>query len=831
MEAVSAWPPYYRRLVPTELRALIPYEFRRLLKWGLGAIDPIIQVHELSHRLNDLGFVERAQDDLDRFTEGSDASVRQRASWFLAVWHANQRSSEGAAAALALLDRHHDALADLDVHRKEAVLRSECYATLGDIEAAHAGIAAALETEQHPDLYLAAANLHAEPPERLARINEALRLCNLCELSLRPDEGSRLYDRLAAAKVLPYADGPKITVIVPAFNAAEYIATAMEALIAQTWKNLEVLVIDDLSSDATADIVSSFSVRDTRIRLIRAEANRGSYVARNIALREASGEFVTTHDSDDWSHPQKLEVQARHLLSDPHAAANMSQQARATSALVFRRRGSPGFYMFDNLSSLMFRRDLVQSRLGYWDAVRFGADSEFIERIRATFGANSVASVPGGLLSFQRQSQGSLTGSDLFGYHGYLMGARRAYHEVSRRHHRRSRSLSYSSDFSERPFPVPEPMLPVRTTQKDKRRYFDVILAADFRVPGLVAESAYRYLESGLREGRRIGLIQLAGYDVEALAPILPAFGTLAEEGALHLLVVGERARCRRLVVLDADVLRDYQRFVPDIEAETLEVLAPNLPSKSASVARATREWLTACAGNARRYFSSSGTWYIPNHERLKVIKRYEPEIDVASFASARKMISKFGLGPYSRRLRAVFIAGILVSIGVNASQFGNLESKTSPNYRALLHYQDRGLFPVAFENNRSVALRVAPFYFFGLINPNSTIIMPSTGLKTWFELDLGMMSFGRARELRVRTYDPQSLNVPDLQAYKVDLGGVIPDRKTLRRLNSRLSIFRRSSEADTFVVFAPKGAPGRTNPMLFVDIDLLDGSTQKALR
>lgn len=63
-------------------------------------------------------------------------------------------------------------------------------------------------------------------------------------------------------------------------------------------------------------------------------------------------------------------------MARPKLAANMSQQARATSELLFHRRGNPGHYVFDNMSSLMFRREPVLQKLGYWDSVRFGADSE-----------------------------------------------------------------------------------------------------------------------------------------------------------------------------------------------------------------------------------------------------------------------------------------------------------------------------------------------------------------------------------------------------------------------------------------------------------------------
>ena len=600
--------PHYRHILPEQIRALIPDSARRLVRRALGIEDPYPRVQQLKLRLNELGFVERALADLNLLPDSSVPQERQRANWELAVWHANQKSPAGAASALRLLDGALDEDATPEMLRRQAVLRTECHASLGDMDTARAVVASALTVERHPDLFLAAANLFEDPGERLARVNQALRFHDLACVSLRTDEADPLYDRIVVADALPAAEGPKISVIVPAFNAAEHIATAMEALIAQTWTNFEVLVVDDLSTDATADVVAAFAARDPRIRLIRAEANRGSYVARNIALRQATGTFVTTHDSDDWSHPQKLEIQARHLIKHPQVAANMSEQARATSDFTFHRRGNPGFYIFDNMSSLMFRREPVADRLGFWDSVRFGADSEFIQRIRNSFGDASVASLPAGPLSFQRQSDSSLTGSSVFGYHGFFMGARQAYHHASRRYHQGAKRLYYEFPQARRPFAIPEPMRPEREVAKGERRQFDVVLASDYRMSGNVKARAIEQIEDETRQGRRVGLIQMASYDFDPTLQILPVFRTLEDAGEVEFIVVGEHISCDRLVILHAPVLEEFQRFVPDVEARDVQVLVKELPVYLTST-EALTAWLDTCRRNAQRYFGCPGLW------------------------------------------------------------------------------------------------------------------------------------------------------------------------------------------------------------------------------
>jgi glycosyltransferase involved in cell wall biosynthesis len=601
--------PLYRRLLPTEVRAAMPEWLRRGAKRVLGIKDPIVRVQELRLRLNDLGFVEQALHDLSQMAASYEPVERQLAIWDLAVWHANRRTPEGSAATLELLNRGLDDVANPELRRREAILRTECHATLGEIEAGRLVVEEVLRDTQHADLHLAAANLHEDPAGRLRCVNGALALFNLAPVSLRPSTEEPLYDRLTVAERLPPVDGPKISVIVPTYNAADHIGTALQCLIDQTWQNLEVLVVDDLSTDHTPAVISEFSMRDPRIKLIRAEANRGSYVARNIALSQASGEFVTTHDADDWSHPLKLEIQARHLQAHPKIVANMSQQARATSELLFHRRGNPGHYLFDNMSSLMFRREPVLRKLGYWDSVRFGADSEFIERIRRRFGRKSVASlIQAGPLSFQRQSESSLTGSSVFGFHGFFMGARLAYHQASRRYHRSRKPLFYEFPQKKRPFAIPEPMQPLREISKGERRHFDMVIASDFRIPGRIKARNLQLIKQAANRGRRIGLIQMASYDFDPTTQVLPEFRNLEDRGEVQFLVAGEHVVCDQVVIPHPPVLEKFQRFMPEVEAGAVHVLVEEIPPDLPGP-EALEGWLAACEANASRHFGSSVTW------------------------------------------------------------------------------------------------------------------------------------------------------------------------------------------------------------------------------
>ena len=99
-----------------------------------------------------------------------------------------------------------------------------------------------------------------------------------------------------------------VSVIIPAFNAAEYIRGTLTSVLAQTYQALELIVVDDGSTDATGAIVEEFVKKDARVRLVR-QCNAGVGAARNTGIRMARGEYVAPLDADDVWFPKKLEKQ------------------------------------------------------------------------------------------------------------------------------------------------------------------------------------------------------------------------------------------------------------------------------------------------------------------------------------------------------------------------------------------------------------------------------------------------------------------------------------------------------------------------------------------
>lgn len=99
-----------------------------------------------------------------------------------------------------------------------------------------------------------------------------------------------------------------VSIIMPSYNTAQYIADSIRSVQAQTYKNWELLIVDDCSSDNSDDVVAPF-LSDARIRYLKNEVNGGAAVSRNYALREARGRWIAFLDSDDLWHPEKLERQ------------------------------------------------------------------------------------------------------------------------------------------------------------------------------------------------------------------------------------------------------------------------------------------------------------------------------------------------------------------------------------------------------------------------------------------------------------------------------------------------------------------------------------------
>lgn len=201
-------------------------------------------------------------------------------------------------------------------------------------------------------------------------------------------------DRLFRIRPLATPDkiqgGPLVSVIMPVFNSSPYVDWAARSILDQSWTRLELIMVDDCSTDDSADKIRQLAARDPRVKAISTPRNSGPYVAKNMGLALATGDLITGHDADDWAHPRRIEQQVQYLLAfgQPVCVGHMlrmSPTGEVTMRSVFGSFSPDGILQKASISA-MFNADFFHSRLGSWDNVRFGADSELLSRAAIALG-------------------------------------------------------------------------------------------------------------------------------------------------------------------------------------------------------------------------------------------------------------------------------------------------------------------------------------------------------------------------------------------------------------------------------------------------------------
>lgn len=219
---------------------------------------------------------------------------------------------------------------------------------------------------------------------------------------------------------------------------------------------------------------------------------------KHIALLQARGEYITCHDADDWSHPVKIERQLRPLLQDDSLKGSLSCWIRVSDTGEFHARQVFPLIRL-NPSSLLFRRQPVLQHAGAWDLVRTGADSEFLARIRAVFGEQSVRRIEMPLTVGSHRPGSLMTAVDT----GYCdqgkSPARQAYWQSWNHWHEAVRARGSHPWLpaapmlaaQHRPFPAPEPLwvAPERLSACMAALGMQTACAETARRPGLLATS------------------------------------------------------------------------------------------------------------------------------------------------------------------------------------------------------------------------------------------------------------------------------------------------------------------------------------------------------
>lgn len=263
-------------------------------------------------------------------------------------------------------------------------------------------------------LYYSNAKETISNTEKVRYLNMYLNLFNIPKIKLIDKTKELSVINISLDYHEKIVDGPLVSIIMTSFNTGERIGTAIESILKQSYQNIELIIVDDASSDDTQDIISAWKHKDERIQTIVLEKNVGTYVAKNIGLKISQGEFITCHDSDDWSHPLKIERQVLPLIKNKHLVASISSWIRLDDfGRYYARPVHP--LARQNPSSLMFRKKIVLEKAGVWDSVRTGADSEFIARLRIIFGRKNITKIKE-VLAFGAHRENSLMTAQDTGY-------------------------------------------------------------------------------------------------------------------------------------------------------------------------------------------------------------------------------------------------------------------------------------------------------------------------------------------------------------------------------------------------------------------------------
>jgi len=181
---------------------------------------------------------------------------------------------------------------------------------------------------------------------------------------------------------------PKISVLMPAYNAERFISKAIESIVKQTWSNIELLVMDDASKDDTVSVLKAF--KDPRLKFFSNEKNLGYLKTCNKLFDLAQGDFIAFQDADDYSDVVRLETQMQQFAQDPQLAVCGTNLAAVhedgtplycsmyftTPEKITANMLEGGYSMIPN--SFVFKREILTA-IGkyneYWD--RIGAEDYY----------------------------------------------------------------------------------------------------------------------------------------------------------------------------------------------------------------------------------------------------------------------------------------------------------------------------------------------------------------------------------------------------------------------------------------------------------------------
>lgn len=457
-------------------------------------------------------------------------------------------------------------------------------------------------------------------------------------------DGVHAFDRLAASPHGSIGGGSLVSVIMSAFRPDDSLFAAVRSILDQTWTNLELIIVDDASGAEYDAQFAACAALDPRIKVLRQPVNGGTYLVRNAGLDHAHGQFVTFQDSDDWSHPRRLERQLAPLLADPSLLATRSLAVRAHDDLSHQWLGYSASRI--NASSLLFRKEPVLRKIGFFDSVRKSADLEYAFRMEAAFGkAIHDVTEP---LAYTRLRMTSLSRLDFT--LGWAAPARIAYQAAYRHWHHAIRAGAgpyVPRNVLTRPFPAPGSYSNRIEGGSQSRSRYDVVFVDDWQMHTGLKVGAIEELLALTARGRAVGIVHAE--TVAAMSDrrlhINAEVQQLVNDGVVDRLTLDDDVLASAVIVREPAALQ-YPPAVPaTLRAEQVIITAHRPPADYPGVTLAFDE--PTCGENARVLFGVQPRWSVAYPELTGLLpetqgSRTEPEvigfpIDLQRWATPRR--------------------------------------------------------------------------------------------------------------------------------------------------------------------------------------------------
>jgi hypothetical protein len=321
--------------------------------------------------------------------------------------------------------------------------------------------------------------------ERTQSVNDLLRLLGGGEVAYSPEGVFQIRYKFPSGK--DSWDGrrvrddlPLVSVLVTAYNCAAFVRPSIQSLLDQTHPNIQILVANDASTDATWSDLALLAAEDPRVRVFNLPENIGTYGAKSLLLKFAAGEFVVCHDIDDLADPRFIEQSLSELQSNTRLVAVMSGWFRIDEGLRIFPGAVRRFWplLSINHSSLFLRTSLLR-QLGGWDVPRVAADTELFERLKSMYGPKSVRQINAALTIGSMRSDSLMNHTEMGAIQARAFRTRVAYRESFIRWHddckRRGVTPVMPSAFSAiRPYAVPRKL---RVSHQAIARCYESMLA------------------------------------------------------------------------------------------------------------------------------------------------------------------------------------------------------------------------------------------------------------------------------------------------------------------------------------------------------------------